>query len=133
MDEAEGQGDTTESESEDHTESGEIRAENEDHNRIKYRILNGCMWLGRGMRKDLRRRLPWYFNDWREGLHFRVLGSICYMFFTSIAPAITFGIYLQDATDRQMGIVEVLFSTSLCGVVCALLFGQPLIIVGVTG
>jgi len=101
--------------------------------RILKRLVLGICWLGCGIRKDLRRHLPWYLDDWREGFHFRVLGSIFYTFFTSIAPAITFGIYIQDATDNEMGVVEVLFSTALCGTFCACFFGQPLVIVGVTG
>ena len=59
------------------------------------------------------------------------------MFFTSIAPAITFAAVLVDATKEnglsQLGPVEVLLSTALTGVIFSCIGGQPLCIVGVTG
>jgi len=48
-------------------------------------------WLGRGMRRDLRKRVPLWPRDWVDGLHFRVVASIVFMFFSSAAPAVTFG------------------------------------------
>jgi len=36
-------------------------------------------------------------------------------------------------TDKLMGVSEMLLCTSICGVLFALLSGQPLIIIGATG
>ncbi|KAL6064778.1 Anion transporter [Balamuthia mandrillaris] len=90
-------------------------------------------FLGRGIRQDLARRLPYYLDDWREGFHLRVPAAVLFMFFTSLAPAVTFGVYLQDNTDQHLGVVEVLLSTAICGILFSLAGGQPLIVVGVTG
>ncbi|KAL3917749.1 MAG: hypothetical protein SGPRY_006280, partial [Prymnesium sp.] len=63
------------------------------------------------MKKDLRRRAPHYISDWTEGLHSKVLSSTFFMFFTSIAPAITFAGVLDAETKKdgvsQLGPVEV--------------------------
>eukprot|EP01135_Chromosphaera_perkinsii_P001340 Nk52_evm67s164 gene=Nk52_evmTU67s164 len=85
------------------------------------------------MKSDLRKRLPLYFDDWRQGINTKALSSAIFMFFTSIAPAITFGNYLQEKTNKAVGTVEVLLSTFVCGTIFSIFGGQPLIIVGVTG
>lgn len=85
------------------------------------------------MRSDLRKRVPLWPRDWLDGLHFRVLASIVFMFFSSAAPAVTFGQTMQDDTEHQIGVVETLFSTALCGVLFAVVGGQPLVVLGVTG
>uniref|UniRef100_A0A7S2UTK4 Bicarbonate transporter-like transmembrane domain-containing protein n=1 Tax=Fibrocapsa japonica TaxID=94617 RepID=A0A7S2UTK4_9STRA len=91
-----------------------------------------------GMIEDLKRRAPHYFfSDWTDGCHSKVLAAIFFMFFTSIAPAITFAVLLEEETKidgvSQLGAVEVILSTCLTGGLFALFAGQPLCIVGVTG
>ncbi|KAH8050901.1 inorganic anion exchanger [Aureococcus anophagefferens] len=54
------------------------------------------------------------------------------MFFTSIAPAITFAELLATTTEK-IGVVEVCLSSCLSGMVFSVFAGQPLVIVGVTG
>mmetsp|Transcript_38992 Transcript_38992/g.62477 ORF Transcript_38992/g.62477 Transcript_38992/m.62477 type:complete len:569 (+) Transcript_38992:221-1927(+) len=92
-----------------------------------------------GMIEDLKRRSRWYWDDWtNEGIFSaKVTASIFFMFFTSIAPAITFSVLLEANTEEnssvQIGAVEVIFSTALTGVIFAIFGGQPLCILGVTG
>uniref|UniRef100_A0A0G4H0X3 Bicarbonate transporter-like transmembrane domain-containing protein n=1 Tax=Chromera velia CCMP2878 TaxID=1169474 RepID=A0A0G4H0X3_9ALVE len=93
----------------------------------------GCCGFGQGMLQDLKRRLPWYLSDWLDALDVKVLASTLFMFFTSIAPAITFASLLQAQTDEFIGAVEVLLSTAVTGILFALFGGQPLCILGVTG
>eukprot|EP00965_Chrysotila_dentata_P201858 6180793-Pleurochrysis_carterae.AAC.1 len=89
------------------------------------------------MRRDLQRRRPFYWSDWKDGYHRKVLSATFFMFFTSIAPAITFAAVLDSDTrvndQPQLGPVEVLLSTSITGTIFAIFSGQPLCIVGVTG
>lgn len=61
------------------------------------------------------------------------MSSIFYMFFTSIAPALSFGSLLNETIKGELGVTEVLFTTSLCEIMFAILSGQPMVIVGVTG
>ena len=46
---------------------------------------------------------------------------------------ITFGGILGEATENQMGTMEVMVSGCICGIVFALFGGQPLLILGSTG
>lgn len=80
--------------------------------------------------RELKARAPYYLDDWRQGIHPRVISSILFMIFSSIGPAITFGAVLGDRTSLTLGVVEVLLSTALCGGIYSLFSGQPLIIVG---
>jgi hypothetical protein len=93
-------------------------------------------WIGtpfRGITDDYNRRAPHYYSDWTEGLNLKLVAAIFFMFFTSIGPAITFAVLLQDNTEKEIGVVEVLLSSALSGGIFSIFAGQPLVIVGVTG
>ena len=79
-----------------------------------------------------RRRAPHYVSDWTEGHNAKTTASIFFMFFTSIAPAITFA-ELLDRSTGKIGVVEVCLSSCLSGCIFSIFGGQPLVIVGVTG
>lgn len=87
----------------------------------------------RGIVLDLKKRLPQYFSDLKDGIHSKILSAALLMYFASILPALTFGEYLVTNTERNYGVTEVLVSTALCGGIFSIFGGQPLIIVGVTG
>jgi len=38
------------------------------------------------------------------------LASILFIYFTSIGPGITFGVYLSEKTNHQVGTIEVKFN-----------------------
>jgi hypothetical protein len=44
-----------------------------------------------GLMNDIKRRLPWYWSDIKDGVNFQCLASIFFIFFANLAPAITFG------------------------------------------
>ena len=89
--------------------------------------------LGGGMMEDLRRRAPWWMDDFRAGLSMKSVASILFMFFACLAPAIAFGGLIAQLTDGQIGAVETLIASAVGGVIWALFAGQPLAIVGATG
>jgi hypothetical protein len=89
--------------------------------------------FGRGVREDYNSRIGWYVSDWADALTPKVLASTLFIFFTSLAPAITFSLLLTNVTNGQIGAIEVLLSMCITGVLFALFSGQPLVIVGVTG
>lgn len=78
-------------------------------------------------------RIPFYISDVRDGWHRKTLSSMVFIFFVSIAPALTFGEFLHDKTDGQWGVGEVLLSTSMTGILYTIFAAQPLTIVGVSG
>ena len=89
--------------------------------------------LFRGVRDDFITRIEHYLSDWKDAFKLKVVASTLFIFFTSVAPAITFSLLLDDATDGQIGAIEVLLATSITGILFSLFAGQPLVIVGVTG
>jgi hypothetical protein len=64
-------------------------------------------FLLRGLRADLTGRLKVYWSDYRDALHVKILASTLFIFFTSILPAITFGVFLSVNTRGQIGTTEV--------------------------
>lgn len=90
-------------------------------------------WPFEGLKQDLARRLPHYLSDFTDGLQKKCVASILFMFFACLAPAVTFGGLMGVATDGQIGPVEMLIASSVCGMLYALFAGQPLIILGGIG
>ena len=90
-----------------------------------------------GLRLDLRRRLPLYASDWTDAFkpeNFqKSLSSILYLFIAALAPAITFGSRFLDGTNGQFGVLEMIMSTAVSGVIFSTFAGQPLSILGATG
>tara|TARA_R110002073_G_scaffold65408_24_gene163461 strand:- start:6120 stop:8168 length:2049 start_codon:yes stop_codon:yes gene_type:complete len=99
-------------------------------------VHKGLRWTGRfagGLIDDLRHRLPYYFSDFRDGVHGKSIASIMFLFFACLAPTVTFGGIMGVATGGQIGAVETILAASIGGVLYALFSGQPLIIIGTTG
>lgn len=86
-----------------------------------------------GMIRDVRRRMPKYAQDFREGLQRKCIASVLFLFFACLAPAITFGGIMGLYTEGAIGTSEMLIASAVCGILYALLAGQPLIILGGIG
>ncbi|KAL1371610.1 hypothetical protein HN51_001844 [Arachis hypogaea] len=87
----------------------------------------------RGIKNDLKGRILCYKQDWTSGFKagIRILAPTTYIFFASAIPVISFGEQLERNTDGTLTAVQTLASTALCGIVHAILGGQPLLILGV--
>ena len=90
-------------------------------------------YFGAGIIEDIRGRIPHYLSDWADGLSPKALSAGIFIFFSQAIPATVFAAYLSARTEGQLGVAEVLLSMGLGGALFALLAGQPLVIVGVTG
>ena len=86
-----------------------------------------------GLIGDVKRRAPHYLKDYTDALHLRCLVVMIFTYFSFLAPTIIFGVLMSKVTQGLMGISEIIFSTSMCGIAFGLFSGQPLIIVGATG
>lgn len=86
-----------------------------------------------GLLEDVKRRLPFYRSDFTDGFHGKTLASVLFLFFACFAPAVAFGGLLSVLTNGQVGAVEMIVGTAVCGVIYALFSGQPLTILGSTG
>ena len=89
--------------------------------------------LGVGVTRDVLNRLPEYGSDIRDGINAQSLATILFLFFACLAPAIGFGSVLGAATGGQMGVLEMVASTSLSGVLYALVSAQPVQLIGPQG
>lgn len=87
----------------------------------------------RGMYWDVRRRLPYYWSDIKDGFNYRTFAGTIRIFFVNLLPALAFQLDMERNTDGYFGINEGLFSSALAAVVFSLLSVQPLTVVGITG
>jgi hypothetical protein len=83
--------------------------------------------LGTGIRRDFSRRFTWpmYKSDIKDGVNAQSFAVTMFLFFACLAPAIGFGGILDVATQGSIGVIEMISSTALCGVLYALLAPQP--------
>uniref|UniRef100_A0A914CDR6 Anion exchange protein n=1 Tax=Acrobeloides nanus TaxID=290746 RepID=A0A914CDR6_9BILA len=86
-----------------------------------------------GLIEDIKRKIPWYKSDFTDALDMQCVATILFMYFALLAPIVTFGGLLEDATNQRMGAIENILSGALCGVIYSLFSGQPLTIIGSTG
>jgi len=86
-----------------------------------------------GIAKDAKRRLAHYRDDLKDGLHLKSVASTLFMYFACLAPAVAFGGLMSVVTEGQIGVVEMMVSTAICGVIYALTAGAPLTILAGTG
>lgn len=86
-----------------------------------------------GILGDLKRRLPHYLSDFKDGLHPKCLSSTLFLFFACLAPAVTFGGVMAEVTDGAIGPLEMILVTAIGGIVYALTSGQPLTVLAGTG
>ncbi|VDM39173.1 unnamed protein product [Toxocara canis] len=86
-----------------------------------------------GLVADIKRKAPWYWSDFRDSLNLQCIATFCFMYFALLAPIVTFGGLLEEATHQRMAAMENLFGGAICGVIYHFFSGQPLTIIGSTG
>ena len=74
-----------------------------------------------------------YKSDYQDGLSLQCLASILFMYFAVLAPVVTFGGLLGEATENSISVIEALLGALLVGVTYGMFSGQPLSILGPTG
>uniref|UniRef100_A0A8C5TJK4 Anion exchange protein n=1 Tax=Malurus cyaneus samueli TaxID=2593467 RepID=A0A8C5TJK4_9PASS len=82
-----------------------------------------------GLLLDVKRKAPWFWSDFRDGLSLQCLASFLFLYCACMSPVITFGGLLGEATHGHIS----LLGASMTGVVYSLFAGQPLTILGSTG
>ncbi|EEB11139.1 sodium-driven chloride bicarbonate exchanger, putative [Pediculus humanus corporis] len=99
-----------------------------DH-RKKYRTGR----LFGGLINDVKRKVPWYWSDFKDALAMQCIASWIFLYFACLSPIITFGGLLGTATGNNMAAMESLVSGFVCGMGYGFFSGQPLTILGSTG
>ena len=103
---------------------------------LNHMSQEGLEWTGKlfgGISEDIKRRLPNYLSDFKDGMSSKVAGTTIFMFFAALANAIAFGALTGQMTGNQIGITEMVVVTAIGGIAFALFSGQPLTILGGTG
>ncbi|XP_035714213.1 electroneutral sodium bicarbonate exchanger 1 isoform X3 [Folsomia candida] len=109
---------------------------NEEEQEQKLRFESGLTRTGRlfgGLMNDIKRKVPWYWSDFKDALSSQCLASWLFLYFACLTPIITFGGLLGKATNNNMAAIESLVSGFVCGIGYGLFSGQPLTILGSTG
>ncbi|KAI1229785.1 Electroneutral sodium bicarbonate exchanger 1, partial [Lamprotornis superbus] len=86
-----------------------------------------------GLVLDVKRKAPWFWSDFGDGLSLQCLASFLFLYCACMSPVITFGGLLGEATHGHISAMESLLGASMTGVVYSLFAGQPLTILGSTG
>lgn len=86
-----------------------------------------------GLREDFRRRLPLYISDWADGLRFKSISAILFLYFACLAPVVAFGALTSSLTAGSMGVVEFLLSSGVAGMIYSIFSAQPLTFIAPTG
>lgn len=89
------------------------------------------------MIRDVQRRLPYYKSDWTDGMKpgtlKQIIPAILFLYFSCLAPVVSFGTIASQLTSENIGIVEFLASAGFSGMMYAVLCGQPMAFVAPTG
>lgn len=109
----------------------DVGKEEEEEDKPKY-----CQ-IGRGIKEDLARRLPFYFSDYKDGIigHKAIQKTISttfFLYFSVILPAIAFGNLQDDNTNGAINVEKIMVGQVFGGLVFALIAGQPLVVVMTT-
>ncbi|CAI5688043.1 unnamed protein product [Oreochromis niloticus] len=86
-----------------------------------------------GLVLDIKRKAPFYWSDFKDGLSLQCVASFLFLYCACMSPVITFGGLLGEATEGRISAIESLFGASMTGVAYSLFAGQPLTILGSTG
>ncbi|KAL1432260.1 hypothetical protein MTO96_013584 [Rhipicephalus appendiculatus] len=100
---------------------------------LQYDPLKRSGRLFGGLCSDIKNRYPWYLSDFKDAFNGQCLATAIFIYFAALSGAVTFGGLLGDKTNNLIGVSETLVATCATGIIFALLSGQPLVIIGVTG
>lgn len=96
------------------------------------------MVVSEEMKDDVRRRKIIYGSDWTDAfksqrLLVQIVPAILFLYFSCLAPAVSFGTIASQITQGSMGIVEFLLSAGVSGMAYAVMCGQPMSFIAPTG
>uniref|UniRef100_A0A0K8SVL4 Anion exchange protein n=2 Tax=Lygus hesperus TaxID=30085 RepID=A0A0K8SVL4_LYGHE len=108
--------------------------EEKEEQRLRFEsgLTRSGRWFG-GLIKDIERKAPWYWSDFKDAMAMQCVASWIFLYFACLSPIITFGGLLSQATGKNMAAMESLVSGFVCGLGYGFFSGQPLTILGSTG
>jgi len=84
---------------------------------------------------DIRRRRKHYKSDWTDALKKKsqTFSAILFLYFSCLAPAVSFGTIASQITNGSIGVVEFLLGSGCAGMAYSILCGQPMAFIAPTG
>ncbi|XP_031628420.1 electroneutral sodium bicarbonate exchanger 1-like [Contarinia nasturtii] len=86
-----------------------------------------------GLKNDLRRKVPFYWSDFKDALSTQCIATWIFLYFACLSPIITFGGLIGTLTENSMAAMESIVSGFVCGIGYGFFSGQPLTILASTG
>ena len=96
----------------------------DDDNDLDHHMTGGGSW-GKGIQQDVKNTIGKYWCQEMTNFDQKTVAVSFFIFFAAISPAITFGAIYAKATNNYIGAVEMITATAWCGIVYALIGGQP--------
>ncbi|XP_052793413.1 solute carrier family 4 member 11-like isoform X2 [Mya arenaria] len=92
-----------------------------------------CCSVFSGLIGDLKRRLPHYISDFKDGVIGpksiqKTLSTTLFLYFACLMPSIAFGVLNSENTKEALTVEKVLYSQALGGLMFALVGGTPQIV-----
>lgn len=88
----------------------------------------------KGIKNDIRTRAPYYKDDWGKPKNScTVINATLFAFVVQLVPALIFADLMDTKTNGHLGTTETLLSAGVIGVIYAVISGQPLVLLGITG
>lgn len=106
--------------------------EDETHHEENGKVYCGIFACG-SVIDDFKRTVGTHWVSEMTNLNQKTVAVSFFLFFACISPAITFGAVYEKSTQNWIGAIEMILATAWCGVLYALIGGQPMMINGGTG
>jgi hypothetical protein len=92
---------------------------------VKNQILKAILWhfgmytLGNNYRSDFARRKKHYVSDWTDAFDNiqQCIPAILFLYFSCLAPAVSFGTIASQITEGSLGVAEFLIGSGGAGMV----------------
>eukprot|EP00095_Tigriopus_kingsejongensis_P000918 maker-scaffold186_size273091-snap-gene-1.39 protein:Tk00918 transcript:maker-scaffold186_size273091-snap-gene-1.39-mRNA-1 annotation:"hypothetical protein DAPPUDRAFT_40435" len=93
--------------------------------------------IGRGIKHDLMGRLPYYLDDYKDGIIGpnsiqKTISTTLFLYFSVILPAVALGVLNSANTHGAISVQQVIVGQTIGAITFTLLAGQPLVVVMTT-
>mmetsp|Transcript_6246 Transcript_6246/g.6992 ORF Transcript_6246/g.6992 Transcript_6246/m.6992 type:complete len:685 (+) Transcript_6246:312-2366(+) len=94
-----------------------------------------AMVVSKELRNDFGRRRKHYISDWTDAFSHlnQCIPAILFLYFSCLAPVVSFGTIASQITEGTIGVVEFLVASATAGMSYSVLSGQPMTFIAPTG
>jgi sodium borate transporter 11 len=94
--------------------------------------------VGKGLKMDFMRRIPYYLDDYKDGLIGptgtvqKTVATTFFLYFSVILPAVALGVLNSYNTHGEISVYQVIVGQTFGALIFAIFSGQPLVVVMTT-